>query len=84
MEQYKEGTVFALYENSDQEYIILKNVKSEEGIYLVVSPVLGDVNNLKLDASKSMLLKVDPQTNDITFVKDENIIRSIVDNIFED
>jgi len=83
MEQYKEGTVFELDENSGREYIILKNIIYNEEFYLIVSPVIGDKDNLKMEASGMFVLKVDSNTNNIEFIKDDETIKIIVDKMFE-
>ena len=82
MEKYKEGTVFAMSEENKQEYIILKNVIFDDEVYLVVSPTIGDINNLKFDAKGLMLLKVNEQTDEISFIKNEDIISKVLDKIF--
>ena len=82
MDHYKEGTVFELDENSGEEYIIIKNTKLDNEIYLVVSPLVGENNNKRIDVSDVFILKVDSQTDDVDFVKDEKIISSVIDMIF--
>lgn len=83
MEQYKEGTVFSLYEDSDDDYIVLKTLNLDNKIYLIVCPVTGEKENLKMDTSKLVLINVDEKTNDIEFVKDEEIIGKAIDMAFE-
>lgn len=81
MEQYKEGTVFELYENDEQEYIILKNINIDGSKYLVVAPVNGEKENLKMEAKKLLLLKINSD-NGIEIEEDEIIIRKVIDNLF--
>lgn len=81
MEQFQEGTVFELFENDPQEYIILKKLNLDEKIYLVVVPVDGEQDNLKMNTKKLLLLKVNG-VNDIEIEADDTIIRKVVDNLF--
>lgn len=81
MEQYKEGIVFNLYEDDDQEYMILKNINIEGITYLVVVPVHGERENLKMEAKKLLLLKINSD-NGIEIEEDEIIIRKVIDNLF--
>ena len=82
MEQYKEGTVFVLYENDPQEYIILKRVELEEDLYLVVVPVSNEENKLKMDTKKLFLLKVNKGLENIEIECDNEVIKKVIDNLF--
>ena len=82
MEKYKEGTVFELYENDPQEYIILKNVELDDDLYLVVVPVSNEENKLKMDTKKLFLLKVNKELDNIEIERKEEIINNLIDNLF--
>ena len=79
MDKYKPGTVFDLYENDDQEYMIVNNVEKEKNVYLLVVPIYKEDGKIKTDYSKVMLLNVDKQTDDMKVETDESIIREVVD-----
>lgn len=81
MEKYKEGTIFELFENDNQDYIILKNVKLDDVQYLVVAPVEGNIDNLKMNTKKMMIIKVN-EDDSIDIIDDESIIGSVVENMF--
>lgn len=81
MEKYKEGTIFELFENDNQDYIILKNVKLDDVQYLVVAPVEGNIDNLKMNTQKMMIIKVN-EDDSIDIIDDESIIGSVVENMF--
>ena len=49
MDKYKVGTVFELYENDNQEYIIVHNMEKDKWIYLLVTPVYNQSGRLKTD-----------------------------------
>lgn len=79
MEKYKPGTVFDLYENDDQEYMIVNNVEKEDIVYLLVVPIYKEDGKIKTDYSKVMLLNVNKQTDDIQIETNESIIREVVE-----
>lgn len=79
MDKYKPGTVFDLYENDNQEYMIVNNVEKEKNVYLLVVPIYKEDGKIKTDYSKVMLLNVDKQTDDMKVETDESIIREVVD-----
>lgn len=81
MEKYKEGTIFELFENDNQNYIILKNVKIDKIQYLVVAPVDGEFDNLNMDPKKMIIVKVN-EDDSIDIIDDENIIGLVIENMF--
>ena len=81
MEKYKEGTIFELFENDNQNYIILKNVKIDKIQYLVVAPVEGKFDNLNMNSKKMIIVKVN-EDDSIDIIDDENIIGLVIENIF--
>ena len=83
MDKYKPGTVFELYENDDQEYMIVSNLEKENNVYILVIPVSKGEKTLKTDYSKLMLLKVDKETDDIEIETNKDIISEIVKNTME-
>ena len=82
MNQYKEGTVFQIRDGENEEYIVLKNMQIDGELYLVVAPISGEKDNLKLNSKKIVLLRVNSQTNEIEFEDDELIIRRVIDSLF--
>lgn len=81
MEQYKEGTVFEMYEGDDKDYVVLKKTNIENKIYLVVAPLKNKEDNSKIDPTGLLVINVDEQTDDIEFVKDEKIVRQVIDSV---
>ena len=81
MDKYKEGTIFELFENDNQNYIILKNVKIDKIQYLVVAPVEGKFDNLNMNSKKMIIVKVN-EDDSIDIIDDENIIGLVIENIF--
>lgn len=81
MEKYKEGTIFELFENDNQNYIILKNVKIDKIQYLVVAPVEGKFDNLNMNSKKMIIVKVN-EDDSIDIIDDENIIGLVIENMF--
>lgn len=81
MEKYKEGTIFELFENDNQNYIILKNVKIDKIQYLVVAPVEGNFDNLNMNSKKMIIVKVN-EDDSIDIIDDENIIGLVIENMF--
>ena len=79
MEKYKPGTVFELYKDDSQEYMIVNNIEKKENVYLLVVPVYNQDGRVKTDYTKVMLLNVNKETDDIEIETDENIIREVID-----
>ena len=82
MDKYKIGTVFELYENDSQEYMIINNLEKEEYVYILVVPVYNIDKELKADYSKVMLLKVNKETDNMDIETDMKIIKEVVDDTF--
>lgn len=80
MERYKPGTVFDLYENDNQEYMIVNNVEKQDKVYLLVVPIYNKDGEIKTDYTKVMLLNVDKKTDDMKIETDERIIREVVED----
>jgi len=80
MEKYKQGTVFELYKDDSQEYMIVNNIEKEDNVYLLVVPIYNQDGKIKTDYTKVMLLNVNKQTDDMEIVTDESIIREVVDD----
>lgn len=80
MDKYKVGTVFELYENDEQEYIIVDNMEKDKWIYLLVTPVYNESGRLKTDYTKIMLLRVHKENEEIDIETDEKVIAEMVDN----
>lgn len=79
MERYKPGTVFDLFENDDQEYMIVNNVEKEDKVYILVVPIYNKDGEVKTNYTKVMLLSVDKKTDDMKIETDENIISEVVE-----
>ena len=79
MERYKPGTVFNLYENDKQEYMIVNNVEKEEVVYILVVPIYKEDGKIKTDYSKVILLNVNKKTDNMQVETDESIIREVVE-----
>ena len=83
MNKYKEGTVFELYDNDDRKFMILKNTEIEDVIYLVVAPVNDEEEKIKINPTGVLLLRVDKETDDISFEHNKDIITKVVNNMLE-
>lgn len=83
MDKYKAGTVFELYEDDKQEYIIVDNLEKENDVYLLVTPIYNEKGRIKTDYSKVMLLKVNKGTDEINIETDEKVISEMVDKILK-
>ena len=83
MDKYKAGTVFELYEDDKQEYIIVDNLEKENDVYLLVTPIYNEKGRIKTDYSKVMLLKVNKGTDEINIETDEKVISERVDKILK-
>lgn len=83
MEKYKIGTVFELYENENQEYLIVNNIEKEKNIYLLIVPVYNVKGKIKANYEKVMLLNVDKETDEIEIETNEKIIAEVVDNTIQ-
>ena len=83
MEKYKPGTVFDLYKDDNQEYMIVNNVEKENRVYLLVAPIYKENEEIKTDYTKVMLLNVDKDTDNIEIETDENIIREVINEIMK-
>ena len=79
MEKFKPGTVFDLFENDDQEYMIVNNVEKEDKVYLLVVPIYNKGGEIQTDYTKVMLVNVNKHTDDIEIETNESIIREVVD-----
>ena len=81
MDKYKEGTIFSLYEDSDEDYLVLKRSEIDGNIYILVTPVKINEDNLKYNEEKLILLSVDEKTEEIAFETDVDIITKVVDDL---
>lgn len=83
MDKYKPGTVFELYKNDSQEYMIVNNVEKDETVYLLVVPVYKEDGKIKTDYTKVILLNVNKQTDDMKIETNLDIIKEIVNITFQ-
>lgn len=83
MEKYKIGTVFELYKNDNQEYLIINNVEKEKNIYLLVVPVYNVNGKIKANYEKVMLLNVNKETDEIEIETNEEVIAEVVDRTLQ-
>lgn len=79
MDKYNIGTIFELYENDNQQYVIINNFEKENNIYLLVAPV-ENKEEIKVEYEKVILLNVDKKTDEIKFEVNEEIIAEMVDD----
>lgn len=83
MEKYKAGTVFELYKDDSQEYMIVNNVEKDEIVYLLVVPVYKEEGKIKTDYTKVILLNVNKQTDDMEIETNLDIIKEVVNITFQ-
>lgn len=79
MEQFEEGTMFELYENSNEYYVVLRVIKINEENYFFVTPAISENNDVKINPAGLFLLRFDQMTSDVEFVEDEEIISKAID-----
>ena len=82
MEKYKAGTVFELYKDDNQEYMIVNSVEKENNVYLLVVPIYKENEEIKTDYTKVMLLNVNKETDDMEIETDLEIIKEVVNITF--
>lgn len=78
MEKYKSGTAFEL--NDNEEYIIIDSMEKEDIVYLLASPLYHENKIIKTDYSKTLLVKVDKNTDDMEIETDEKVIEEVINN----
>lgn len=83
MDKYQVGTIFQLYENNEQLYLIVSNVELESGIYLLVVPIDNEEKNTKVEYAKAILLKVNKETDEITIETDKDITSEVIEKTLE-
>ena len=83
MDKYKAGTVFELYKDDNQEYMIVNSVEKENSVYLLVVPIYKENEEIKTDYTKVMLLNVNKETDDMEIETNLEIIKEIVNITFE-
>ena len=76
MDKYKTGTVFELHQN--KEYMIIDSIKKENSIYALAAPIYNNGENVTANYSKTLLVKIDKDTDEMTIETNENIIEEIV------
>ncbi|MGN1299426.1 MAG: hypothetical protein ACI4UE_05535 [Candidatus Scatovivens sp.] len=82
MNKYKVGTVFELFENNNQEYMILDTFEKENFVYAFVTPINTDKKGVtKTDYTKAMLIKINKITEEMKIETDERIIAEAVDSM---
>ena len=82
MGKYQEGTVFELFIDDNTEYVVLKELELENNVYLVVSQLYGKKNNFGINPQNLLILCVDPNTDKMELIKDEEIIRKVIGEVF--
>lgn len=83
MDKYKEGTVFELYDDDDRRFIILKHTEINGVDYLVVTPINDEEEKIKINPTGVLLLRVDKETDDVSFEHNKEIITKVVNTMFE-
>ena len=82
MEEYKVGTVFELYEEDQQRYIVLNSLDKDSRIYLLVAPMNDQNGEYKVRYDETFVLCIDKETGEIDYVEDEQIVGEVIDNFF--
>lgn len=77
IEDYKPGTVYELYENDSQEYIIIDTIEEKENLFFFTAPVIGTKKDLKAYYDKTFLIKVKKETGDLEIEKDKEVVKRI-------
>ncbi len=78
MGDYEIGTIFDLYDDDPQKYMIINSLEKEKNIYLLASPVRDEAGSWKINYGEAFLLSVDKDTNDIEYESNEQIANEIV------
>jgi len=78
MDKYKVGTIFQLYEDDEQLYVVMSNVELEKETYLLVTPVNQVEKNFQIDYSSVFLVKVNNETENISIETNKEIIKNVV------
>ena len=84
MNKYVKGTIMNLYENDNREYIVLRNSKIEEKEYLTVAPIERNPTEIKIKYDKLFVLYHDENVDEFDYVKDENIISKVVQDLLDE
>ena len=82
MNKYEIGTVFELFENNNQEYMIIDNYEKGENVYAFVTPIETDKKGVvRTDYSKAMLVRINKITDEMKVETNENIIAEATDSL---
>ncbi len=82
MNDYEIGTVFDLYDDDPQKYMVINKCEKENNIYLLASPVNNDSGSWKIRYGETFILNVDKATNRIDYETDETIASELVMDLY--
>ena len=82
MNKYEIGTVFELFENDNQEYVILDSYDKGENVYVFATAI----ENVKkgatrVDYTKALLVRINKATDEMKVETDEKIIEEATENL---
>lgn len=83
MNKYEVGTVFELFENDKQEYIILDTYDKDEYVYAFVTTISDKKGTVTADYTNAMLVRIDKNTDEMKIETDEKIIEEATDNLID-
>lgn len=82
MNKYEVGTVFELFENEDQEYMILDNYEKGENVYVFATPIETDKKGvIRSDYTKVLLIRINKATDEMKVETDEKIIEEATESL---
>lgn len=82
MSKYEVGTVFELFENEEQEYIILDTYDKGEYVYAFVTPIDTDKKGAtRADYTNAILVRINKNTDEMKIETDEQIIEEATESL---
>jgi hypothetical protein len=79
MEKYVIGRVFEL--DNEKRYVVLGITNIDDAKYILVAPTSGDGENVKIDNSRPMVLKVDEESDDVEYIDDVEIVKKVLEEV---
>lgn len=82
MNKYETGTVFELFENDIQEYVILDSYDKGENVYVFATPVEREKTGvIRADYTQVLLVRINKSTDEMKVETDEKIIEEATENL---
>lgn len=84
MSKYEVGSVFELFENEKQEYIILDTYDKGENVYAFVTPIDTDKKGAtRADYTNAILVRINKSTDEMKVETDEQIIEEATESLID-